>query len=53
VATGQSRALRAEMRAAGVPVTLRELPGKRHGAEIIKDRKNYAQVLKWIAKWAK
>jgi acetyl esterase/lipase len=53
VATGQSRALRAEMRAAGVPVTLRELPGKRHGVQIIKDKKNYNQVLKWIAKWAK
>ena len=49
----QSQALRAEMRAEGVPVTLRELPGDRHGAEILKNKKNYNQVLKWIAKWAK
>lgn len=53
VSAEQSQALRAEMRAAGIPVTLRELPGKRHGAEILKDKKTYGQVLKWIAKWAK
>ncbi|WP_157964024.1 alpha/beta hydrolase [Actinocorallia populi] len=53
VTAEQSQALRAEMRAADVPVTLRELPGDRHGAEILKNKKNYNQVLKWIAKWAR
>ncbi len=53
VGAGQSLDLRSAMREAGVPVTLRELPGKRHGGEILKNKKNYEQVLKWIAKWAK
>ncbi|MEO3782503.1 alpha/beta hydrolase [Actinocorallia sp. B10E7] len=53
VGVEQSTTLRSEMRAAGVPVTLRRLPGALHGGEILKNKKNYTQVLKWIAKWAK
>ncbi len=53
VKTEQSMALRSDLRAAGVPVTLKEVAGTGHGIEILRNKKNYAQIVKWIAKWAK
>lgn len=48
-----SRTLRNTLKADGVPVSLRTIPGSMHGTEMLHTKKVYAAVLAWIAKLVK
>jgi acetyl esterase/lipase len=48
-----SRTLKKTLQSDGVSVTLRTIPGKMHGIEMLHSKKVYAAVLAWIAKLVK
>jgi acetyl esterase/lipase len=48
-----SKTLRDTLKADGVPVSLKTIPGTMHGTEMLHKKKVYAAVLAWIAKLVK
>ncbi|WP_245623090.1 alpha/beta hydrolase [Spirillospora albida] len=44
----QSTGLASALRAAGVPATVRVLPGTRHGGSLLDDETAYPEILNWI-----